>query len=118
MKVQASSHLVSSRIEYKEMAPISDEVALRNNSPHIESIIVEHGHVNRIKALPHIKCACLLAKEGASIGTVGVQAWVRGASGGCGASSDGDARSGLYESRPLVKTTMSMAATATTPLAI
>jgi len=38
---------------------------------------------------------CLLAKEGATIGTAGVQAWVRGASGGCGASSDGDARIGL-----------------------
>src|SRR5207249_12027088 len=43
----------------------------------------------------------LLAKEGATIGTAGVQAWVRGASGGCGASSDGDARIGLYERRPL-----------------
>jgi hypothetical protein len=60
---------------------------------------------------------CLLAKEGATIGTAGVQAWVRGTSGGCGASSDGDARIGLYERRPLVKTTTSTAVTATTPLA-
>ena len=59
----------------------------------------------------------LLAKEGATIGTAGVQAWVRGASGGCGASSDGDARIGLYERRPLVKMTMSTAATVTTMVA-
>jgi hypothetical protein len=137
--------LVFSRTQYvKDIyisvfdSPIVDHFpknANRNSRPLPKKVLIEIGShlafyvhfANRKVALPHIWGTDelitfgeyrLLAKEGATTGTAVVQAWVRGASGGCGASSDGDAKIGLYESRPLVKTTMITANTATTPLAI